>query len=143
MIPLQTLYAQARQENITIDRCSLRKREAFSFMDEDGDCYIAMDPARISGEADERSKLSHEMGHCVTGSFYNQWSTFDLRQRHENRADKWAVMRLVTLEDLDDAVANGVTDLWELAEFFGITEDLMKKAVCWYTYGNMAAELYF
>ncbi len=143
MISLQTLYDQAGQENIVIDRCPLKKREAFSLMDEDGDCFIAIDPERISGESDERSKLSHELGHCVTGSFYNQWAACDIRRKHENRADKWAVTRLVSLEELDDAVANGLTELWELAEFFGITEDMMKKAVCWYTYGNMAAELYF
>ena len=30
-----------------------------------------------------------------------------------------------------------------LAEYFGVTEDFRRKAVCWYTYGNLAAELYF
>ncbi len=143
MKELRTLYQQEQQENITIDRLQLKKREAFSFMDEDGDCYIAIDPDRISSEADERCKLTHEMGHCITGSFYNQWSNYDIRQKHENRADKWAVRALVPLEDMDTAIANGITELWELAEFFGISEDMMRKAVCWYTYGNMAAELYF
>ena len=31
----------------------------------------------------------------------------------------------------------------ELAERFGVTEDFVKKAVCLYVHGNLAAELYF
>lgn len=37
----------------------------------------------------------------------------------------------------------GVTQPWELAEHFGFTEAFMKKAVCFYTHGNLATELYF
>ena len=143
MKTLQECYRVAQQENITVDRFPLRSREALSFMDDDGSCFIAIDPDKLTGEADERTKLSHELGHCVTGSFYNRYSRFDCRRRHENRADKWAVRYLVPVEDLDDAVATGCTELWELAEHFGVPEPFMKKAVCWYTYGNLAAELYF
>jgi len=40
-------------------------------------------------------------------------------------------------------VALGCTDLWMLAEHFGVTEGFMRKVVCWYTHGNLAADLYF
>ena len=50
---------------------------------------------------------------------------------------------VVTEEELDEAVAEGCSTIWDLAEYFGVPEELMKKAVCWYTYGNMAADLYF
>ena len=64
-------------------------------------------------------------------------------KKHENRADKWAIQRLIPLPELDAARADGHTELWELAEYFGVTEDFMRKAVCWYTHGNLATELYF
>ena len=112
-------------------------------VDEDGRCFVAIDPARIRDEADGRAKLAHELGHCVTGAFYNRYSDYDNRQRHENKADKWAVCAIVTEDELDEAVAEGCVTLWELAEHFGVPEPFMKKAVCWYTYGNLAAELYF
>lgn len=133
----------ANEENIVVDHFVLFKREALSIMDEDGNCYIAIDPRRIKNEADERSKLAHEIGHCVTGSFYNRYSNFDCRQRHENRADKWAIQKLITVDDLDKAVAQGYTEIWELAERFGVTEEFMRKAVCYYVHGNLATELYF
>ena len=47
------------------------------------------------------------------------------------------------MEDLDAAIAGGCTELWELAERFGVTEEFIKKAVCYYVHGNVAAELYF
>ena len=143
MKPLQEIYRFADQENIVVDRFALHRREALSIMDDDGSCFVAIDPVKIRDESDERTKLSHELGHCITGSFYNQYSNFDCRQRHENRADKWAVNHLIPVDDLDDAIADGCTQIWELAERFGVTEPFMRKAICYYVHGNLATELYF
>jgi len=143
MRALQEFYRIAEQQNISVDLFALRSREALSLMDEEGRCFIALDPASVRDETDERAKLAHELGHCMTGAFYNRYSDFDCRQRHENKADKWAICAVVTEDELDEAVAEGCVTLWELAEHFGVPEELMKKAVCWYTYGNLAADLYF
>ena len=143
MKPLQEIYHFADQKNIVVDCFTLSGRDALSIMDEDGSCYIAIDPAKITSEADERTKISHELGHCITGAFYNQYSNYDCRQRHENRADKWAVLQLIPAEELDQAVADGHTDIWDLAEHFGVTEDFIRKAVCYHVHGNLAAEMYF
>lgn len=143
MTALQECYRIAEQENIAVDRFPLSKRTALSIMEEDGTCFIALDPARITGETEERTILAHELGHCITGAFYNRYSNYDCRQRHENRADKWAVKKLIPVDELDDAVAKGCTELWELAEKFDVTEEFIRKAVCYYVHGNLAAELYF
>ena len=143
MKTLQEIYHLADQENIAVDRFALFRREALSIMDEEGSCFVAIDPEKIRGENDERSKLAHELGHCVTGAFYNQNSSYDCRQKHENRADKWAIKQLIPVEELDEAVATGHTDIWDLAEHFGVTEDFIRKAVCYYVHGNLATELYF
>ena len=121
----------------------MASREALSIMDSDGTCHIALDPGKVTSQADHRAKLAHELGHCMTGAIYNHHATCDLRQRHENRAEKWAVHTLVPLEALDEAVAEGCTELWQLAEHFGIPEPMMRKAVCLHVHGNLAAELYF
>lgn len=117
--------------------------ESLSVQFPDGSCAIALNPYHLSSWEDETVKLAHEIGHCETGSFYNRYAPCDMRKKHENRADKWAIKRLIPADELDAAVADGCTDVWELAEHFGVTEDFMRKAVCWYTYGNLAAELYF
>ena len=137
------LYDLAEDDCINVDAFNLNKREALSMMDADGRCYIALDPFKLKSTADEKSKLGHELGHCVTGSFYNQYSKFDVRQRHENRADKWAIKKLIPKDELNEAVADGHIEIYDLAEYFGVTEDLMRKAVCWYQHGTMATDYYF
>ena len=140
---IQDLYDLANEQNIEVIQYPMQENGSMSVMSGNGLCYIGMDERIQDGGVQERVHLSHELGHCMTGSFYNVYATIDNRQRHENRADKWAIQRLISRDDLDDAVANGLSEIWELAEFFGVTEEFMKKAVCYYTYGNVAVELYF
>jgi len=143
MYPVSRLYDQADAAGIAVYDFSLPENGSISIMDDQGNCYIGIDEAVLDGDALERVHMGHELGHCVTGSFYNRYSPYDLRQRHENRADKWAILQLVTEDALDDAVAEGCCELWNLAERFGVTEQFMKKAVCYYVHGNVAADLYF
>ena len=140
---IRDLYDLARQQNITIYGFDLPETGSMSIMTDSGHCGIAMDPSIRDGAVRERVHLSHELGHCVTGSFYNRYAAVDCRQRHENRANKWAIQALIPVEDLDEAIAEGCTEVWELADRFQVTEDLIRKAVCYYVHGNLAAELYF
>lgn len=137
------LYELAEEQNIEVIQYPMEENGSMSIMLEDGTCFIGIDGSIRDGDVQERVHLSHELGHCVTGSFYNIYAAIDHRQRHENRADKWAVKELIPVEDLDEAVAQGCTELWELAEWFGVTEQFMRKAVCYYVHGNLATELYF
>lgn len=137
------LYDLAKQQNIEVIQFPMGENGSMSVMTENGLCYIGMDESVQDGGIEERVHLGHELGHCLTGSFYSINTAVDSRQRHENRADKWAVKKLVPVDDLDYAVADGCTELWELAERFGVTEQFIKKAVCYYVHGNMATELYF
>lgn len=139
----RALYELAEQENIEIAQFPMEENGSISFATESGRCYIGMDKGIMDGSIQERVHLAHELGHCVTGSFYNRYSNFDSRQRHENRADKWAIRQLITEDALDQAVAEGHTEVWDLAEHFGVTEQFMKKAICLYVHGNVSEELYF
>lgn len=143
MSKLLDLYRMAEREGIEVDCFDLEKRESISVMDEDGDCFIAIDPFKLTSTQDETVKLSHEIGHCVTGSFYNRFATCDIRRRHENRADRWAIQKLVPRKDLDRAIKEGYTEIWELSEYFDVTEEFMQKVICWYKYGNLDVESYF
>lgn len=139
----QYLCRAAQRAGIPIIPFSLPNTGSLSYQDEGFHCYIGIDKSRMETEAQQKVHLAHELGHCMTGSFYNIHSPRDIREKHEIRADKWAIHRLIPAKELDEAVAMGCTDLWSLAEYFGVTEDFMRKTVCWYTHGNLAAELYF
>mgnify|MGYP006973121726 CR=1 FL=1 len=104
---------------------------------------IFVDKDRLITAAAEKSAVLHESGHYATGATHSISSPIDLVEKHEYSADKWAIQRAFSAEELDLAVAEGYTTLWDLADYFGVTEDFMRKAVCWYTHGNLAADLYF
>ena len=139
----QSLYALAEQQNIEVIPFPLPFNGSMSVQQEDGTCCIGIDSSVQANAIQERTHMGHELGHCITGSFYSIHTAMDCRQRHENRADKWAIQALIPVDVLDDAIAHGYTEIWDLAEYFGVTEDFMRKAVCYYVHGNVAAELYF
>ncbi|MGE4276922.1 MAG: ImmA/IrrE family metallo-endopeptidase [Lawsonibacter sp.] len=137
-------YAEAQNYDVYWYNLDLEDMESLSVMRvSDRKCFIAIDPYAFKSNADEFTKGIHEIAHCDTGSFYSEYATCDIRQKHENQADKRAIQLCLSAKDLDEAVANGHTEMWDLAECFGVTDDFMRKAVCWYTHGNLAAELYF
>ena len=82
--------------------------------------------------ADEKVKLAHELGHCETGSFYNRYAARDIRQKYENRANKWAYKKLVPQDELAEACLQGYREPWELAEYFGVTEFFLRNALEFY-----------
>lgn len=135
------LYAYAERRNIDVDWVPMRRATSLSVPLGDG-YAIALDPWKLGTLAQETVCLAHELGHCETGSFYNRFAKLDVRQRHENRADKWAIRRLVPEDDLDAAMADGCDTIPALADRFGVTEPFMAKAVCWYAHGNLAVEMY-
>lgn len=143
MYSVPALYDYARKQNIEVIRYPMKQNGSMSIMLENGSCFIGIDESIQDGGAEERVHMGHEIGHCETGSFYNIYAAIDHRQRHENRADKWAINKLIPVDDLDEAVADGYCEIWELAERFGVTEEFMRKAVCYYVHGNVATELYF
>ncbi len=143
MKDIQSVYRLAEKNQIHIVPFDLPETGSMALDMEDGTYYVGVDCQVLETEAQQREHLFHEVGHCMTGSFYNRYAAVECRQKHENRADRWAIHKLIPQEDLDNAIADGITEIWELAEYFGVSEDFVKKAVCLYTYGNLAAELYF
>lgn len=137
MIALNELYNLAENERVTVAAFPLSKREALSMIDSDGQCYVAIDPNKLTSDADEKTKLAHELGHCMTGAFYNVYSPCDCRKRHENRADRWAIKKLIPKNELESAISRGHTEIWDLAELFNVTEDFMRKTISLYKYGNL------
>lgn len=143
MTQLLSLFREAEERKIPVYHLPLPVTGSLSLMSPSGQCYIALDLQRRQTDTEQRVRLAHELGHCVTGSFYNRYSPCDCRQFHEHRADKQAIARLIPEAELDEAVAGGCTQLWELAEHFGVDVPFVQKAVCLYTHGNLATELYF
>lgn len=133
-----TLYQYAEARGIDVAWFSFDRAESLSVQLPDGGCAIAIDPWKMNTVAEETVCLAHELGHCETGSFYSPHTAFEVRERLENRADKWAIRALIPKSDLTAALRGGCTELWELAERFGVTERFMEKAVHYHLHGSLA-----
>ena len=94
---------------------------------DDGECAIIFDYSKIDSEAMLIVCTAHEVGHCETSSFYTPKS-LELRSRMENRANKWAIKKLIPKNEMEQAIIDGNEEVWQLAEYFGITEDMVKFA---------------
>lgn len=143
MTELLTLYRQAESRGIPVYHLPLKLVGSLSVMDADGQCYIGMDVQHRLSDAEQRVRLAHELGHCLTGSFYTRSGSCELRRSCELRADRYAVRELIPEAELSQALRQGVTEPWELAELFGVDEPTVQKALCLYKFGNLATELYF
>jgi len=119
------LFEIAERDGIAVELFGCPKSKSFAI-----DRNIALDYDLFGRE--ERSHLAHELGHCETGAFYNRYAAADIIEKHERRADRWAIIHTVPKDELALAVRRGVTEVWELAEYFGISEDLMRKAILYY-----------
>ena len=132
---LTNLYNIAECNNIRVYSYNLGLIDSLS-VSIDNNFFIALDPFKIKSEADEKVKLSHELGHCETGAFYNEYSPFDIRSKHERTADKWAIKKLIPEDELKEA-CRYCRNRWELSEHFGVTEDFMQKALDYYSSENI------
>lgn len=80
----------------------------------------------------EKELLAHELGHCETGCTYTEDATREYIGRCEYRANKWAYNQLMPPCEIKEAISNGMTTVWELAEYFDVSCEFMQKALEYY-----------
>ena len=128
------LYSMAEEHQIGVYAFEMGDDiPALSVENTDGSCDIALNLDFVSCSADEIELLGHEMGHCMTGAFYNRYSPFDVKQRHENKADRWAIRNILPYDSLLGAMRSGCTTTWALADRFNVPERFVRKAYDYYT----------
>ncbi|MEG0941616.1 MAG: ImmA/IrrE family metallo-endopeptidase [Oscillospiraceae bacterium] len=98
---------------------------------EDGSCYyIGLDTKLTSAE--KTVCLAHELGHCDYDGFYHSNSPCETMERMERRARKHSYLMLVPVDEIQSAISNGVVEVWDLAEHFGVTYEFMQSAIEYY-----------
>jgi hypothetical protein len=100
--------------------------------------YVALDHTLVGTVAEERVHTAHELGHCARNAFHTRRDPDYIIQRCENKANKWAIRKLIPKDELMDAIAHGITEAWELAEYFDVTQKFMELAMWYYKNGNLS-----
>lgn len=134
---IEKLFDIAEENQIDIDYFKMRKVSSLSIPG-----AVALDTRKLPDTADANVHLAHELGHCITGSFYNICCKYDIKSRHEYRADKWAISTLIPFDKLLSALQDGITEKWQLAEHFEVTEHFIEKALSFYEYKLLELKLH-
>lgn len=133
---MKALLKIADEHNIPIVDMKLNGKEEAISESENGYCIIAIDPRKVKSHADLKVKSAHELGHCITDSFYDADCPIVPRGRIERRADIWAIQNTVPYKLLLEALKDGDTEVWQLAERFTVTEQFMVKVLDFYGMWN-------
>ncbi len=99
--------------------------------------FIGIDPRQLSEARERAVHLAHELGHCETDAFYCVYSPLSTRDKLERKATVWAITHTLPLDKLKKALADGITEEWELAEHFEVTEQFMHAALLYYQNGEL------
>lgn len=126
---LNELYEIAEKSNIRVDEFRLSQDTKSLAVYIDGKYAVALDVSKLKTNADIVAALAHELGHCKTHSFYNINNILDVRTKHEYNADKWACENLLPKDEMLEAFHQGYVEVWQLAEYFEVSENLVKKAL--------------
>lgn len=97
------------------------------------DTAIFLDIRAISTLRELKGVCLHELGHAATGALHKLSSPFETVERSEYRANRWAAQQFLSVEAFYEAFDAGCRDLWELAEYFDLPEQDIKKALSYWT----------
>ncbi|MPM78936.1 hypothetical protein SDC9_125951 [bioreactor metagenome] len=131
MQKLFDIYEQLHNEGVKFFNWYLNETQSAT-IEMKGAYAVFIDTAKIDTAAQENAIVAHEAGHIFTGTTHYIYSPFELIEQHETRANRWAIQKLVPPDELDGVLCRGLTDNWELADYFEVPEDFMAKAIDYY-----------
>ncbi len=68
---MEQLIKTAQDNDILIVDMRMKGKQGAMSQCTDGMCIIAIDPHKVKSIADRKEKTVHELGHCMTGAFYD------------------------------------------------------------------------
>lgn len=118
---LDQVRSLAYSRGIEIDDVPMKAIRAVSFPEG----WIAIDSRKFQSEVEYKCELAHEIGHCITGSFYNIHTQASERRLSERQANRFAAEMLVPFSELRKAMQRGITFNRILAKMFEVTVEFI------------------
>lgn len=126
------LINRAAQEGIQVMFSNLRHRIHAYFTVFEESPYIVISESLQKRPLHLRCVLAEELGHYFTSAGIGVPVIHVLYRgrvkltQDEYRALRWAAQYLIPLNRLIQAIRSGIRQLWELAEYFHVTEELIR-----------------
>ena len=135
---MEKLLTKAKTENISVKYQFLEGLKGLSIKKKK--CHIFLDETAMESTQEKKAVFAHELGHCLTDSFYaledyeNPLYEQNIR-KSETQASNMAVRLTVSPDDLIHAI-NCSENNYQAAELLDITEQLFLSAIAYYEQAN-------
>lgn len=131
MVELKNIFADMEKEKVSLFPYEVGEEKSVT-IEINNQYAIFLDTFRVKTVTETKWILAHELGHCATGCTHKVSSSLDLVEKHEYKANKWAIERYIPFEKLSAAIQEGYSERWQLAEYFDMPEPFIEKALNYY-----------
>lgn len=128
MDALQSFYEYCEQNNVDVMSFEKLPADACTVRDQ-GFYAVVFNPVRLDTFCKLRTAAMHEEGHLRTGALHKVNSPYQVVAQNEYRANAEAFRRYLSPQKIRAAIRAGYTEPWQLAEYFGVEESYIKKAL--------------
>ena len=131
MFEISDFYGYCKSHNVDVipyDGCP----QPGATIRDQGFYAVFLDFTKIKSTRLLRGVCFHELGHIATGALHKVDSPYELVERSEYRANRWATETFLTREAFQEAFALGYTELWQLSEYFDLPERVISDALTYW-----------
>lgn len=135
MNKLAEIYQELMDDGVMVQTGSYHlKGDCDSVCVSDGTHHgIFLDIEKIRTLAQELEAVSHEWAHLDGGYLYTLDAPYAVRRKAEVKADRAQIRKVIPYEEMNAAIRAGLTEWYELADWFGVSEVFVKRAYDYYT----------
>lgn len=131
MFELSDFYQYCRKNQVDVIPFAGCPKPGATIRDQ-GFYAVFLDFTQIPTTRMMRGICLHELGHVATGALHKVDSPYELVERSEYRAKRWSAEQFLTPEDFRTAFQDGCRELWELAEYFDLPEEIIAEAFAYW-----------
>lgn len=124
---IDKVYKKIQSNGIELIHFGLPNAKSVS-IETDGNYGIFINHKEIENPDEEFMVVTHEYGHCMTGSTHPPYSPVDLVSRHEYRADRKAVLDFLPIDRIKSAIKYGCRTAYEFSDYLDVPEPFVLKA---------------
>lgn len=132
MFSLSDFYGYCKMNDVYVFPFNSLPQAACTARDQ-GYYAVALNFSKLKTTRSMRTAMMHESGHLHTGALHKVYSPFQIVAQNEYRADADSFRRYLPADELREAMRQGYTEPWQLAEYFDLDEDYIKKALHYWT----------
>ncbi len=124
---IDKVYDKIQENDIKIMHFGLPNVKSVS-VETDDKYGIFINHDEIKNADEEFLVITHEYGHCMTGSTHPPCSPLDIISKHEYRADRKAVLDFLPIDKIKSAIKDGCSSAYEFSEYLDVPEQFVIKA---------------